>query len=387
MTTAKRSPIPLRKKLKPIFLAEDYGAGQYHWCSIHAENLVDAQRKAQFLQDARRYLRSVGEHLRPAGFLEQYVSVNASGIAASGEVYGAFYRPGIPRFLRIEVSTEMVEGLTPRDDQVTLLAHWEEPRSANAPPRSGPNCWLNPCYSSAVTARCLQAVLAEEGRNMHYWWWKDDSTLRDGLMDEGQEALVRSWHRHQRAKRRAQSWQPIPPGGESSENVCLREDYTAQPSSTALSSLASLDVPHLRPVVFLDRDLHRDGRAYLEALGVCLAAYGFTRKRIVLQEAGRFVWGDYLKSGPGGSSVQVRVKIGPIDNHNVLTRHDHVVVYTCAVPVGWEGDEEDEPTHPYLYQPTHLAASRLAQLLATRFCTAKEPDSEDVATQKEKTLS
>lgn len=76
MTVAKRTPIPLRRKLKPCFLAEDYGAGQYHWSSIHSENLVDARRKAQFLHDARHYLRSVRAHLHSAGFLGQCIAVN-----------------------------------------------------------------------------------------------------------------------------------------------------------------------------------------------------------------------------------------------------------------------------------------------------------------------
>jgi hypothetical protein len=80
MSQIKRTLIPECKTLKACYLQGEYAAGQPQMSPIHAYNEVDAQRKKQFLDDSRLYMRSVGEHLRMlAGFTEQIIHVNPAG--------------------------------------------------------------------------------------------------------------------------------------------------------------------------------------------------------------------------------------------------------------------------------------------------------------------
>lgn len=375
MTPPKRSPIPERKELKPCFLREDYGAGQSHMSPIHAYNPVDAERKDLFLSDARRYLRSVGEHLRSAGFHEQCVRVNPGGIAVSGEAYGCFYRPGEHRFLFVELGTEMIEGLTPREDQVSLFARWEEEGTNGQGSKSGQNNWLNPSFSSAVTAKCLLILLSQENLAAHYWWWLEDGTLYRENENDGQDPLVRQWQRHQREKKRRHAWQDIPLVGSDMRAVSLRDDYTTR-------SFGHLQLEVDQPLrapwgkkIFLDRDLCRDARRYLETLACYLAPYGFTRRRIVEQEQGRFVWGDYLGHRANGEELQVRVKIGPVGNRGLSTRDDRVIVFSCTVPPHWKREDELERGHERVHLPLGLDTQTLALQLVAQFDLAPEKTS------------
>lgn len=366
MSQIKPSPIPERKQLKPHYLKGDYAAGQYSMSPIHGYNRVDQGRKDQFLQDGRTFLHSVGEHLRTMGFTEQWVQVNHAGIAVAGSVYARFFRPATARHLFVAVeSSAFSEELSPREDSVTFLARWEQDRPNGRGTESGPNCWLNPNFSSASTARCLVAVLETEGLMAQYWWWQEDGTRLSNMQWHEQDYALR-WAARRLAEQQRQAWQPIVAAG---SITTLRDDYT-----TTLGPQLHLGTttPHLSPggeETFLDRDLHRDARRYLEALGTCLAVCGFTSRRVAEEEEGRFVWADYKRPAQSGQELQLRVKIGPVSNRDLITRYDHVVIYSCTVPFSCD-DPEAEATNEHVHVPTNLDTPTLAQRIMAQLSIA-----------------
>lgn len=368
MSPIKRSPIPERKQLKALFLKEDYAAGQYSMSPIHGYNRVDQGRKDQFLQDGRAFLRSVGEHLRTLGFSEQEVQINRAGIAVSGEIYARFFRSGQDRHLFVAVeSSAFSEELSPREDSVTFLARWERDRPNGRGRESGPNCWLNPNFSSASTARCLATVLQTEGLMAQYWWWQEDGALLPNMQWHEQDYALR-WAARRRAVRQQQEWQPIV-GAAGDSTATLRDDYT---TTLGPQLHLSTTTPHLSPggeETFLDRDLHRDARRYLDALGPCLAPHGFTSRRVAEEKEGRFVWADYQRPAESGQELQLRVKIGPVSNRDLVTRYDHVVIYTCTVPY-CEDDPEAEGTDDRVHVPTGLDAASLASRIMDQLSIA-----------------
>lgn len=163
-------------------------------CHIHAYNHEDAGRKQQFHQDASRYLRSVGLYLGQHGFTLMLVRSNKGGIAVGGEVYATYMHPERQQQLDVVIESDIVADFSPRVDHVIIHARWvechlpeQEQKSAaeqqqvsaseSKPKRSskgkqktiasylhtlakvGPVCYLNPGYSSEVTALCLLRVL------------------------------------------------------------------------------------------------------------------------------------------------------------------------------------------------------------------------------------
>ena len=372
MSQIKRSPIPERKHVQPLFLQGDYAAGQYSMSPIHGYNSVDQARKDRFLHDGRAFLRSVGEHLRAMGFTEQEVWANSGGIAVSGEVYARYFRPGQARHIFIAIEgAAFSEELSPREDSVTFLARWEQDRPNGRGNESGPNCWLNPNFSSASTAKCLVAVLETEGLMAQYWWWQEDGTLLPNRQWHEHDYYALRWAARRKAEQLRDAWQPVVAQGGAVGADALRDDYTATLGPQLHYGSPS---PHLSPggeETFLDRDLHRDARRYLEALGSILAAYGFTSRRVAEEAEGRFVWGAYRRPGESGQELQLRVRIGPVSNRDLITRYDRVVVYSYTVPFSCEElDDEEEVANEQVHVPTRLDAQALAQRIMDRLSIA-----------------
>ena len=92
--------------MKPITLRPSYASREDG--TINAYTNEAARLKYLFLQDARRYLRAVGNTLADLGVSGHEYVTNKAGIAVSGEVWAYFWVEGQPEGLFVEVGTTLL---------------------------------------------------------------------------------------------------------------------------------------------------------------------------------------------------------------------------------------------------------------------------------------
>lgn len=140
-------------------LKSDGGYG----CQINGYS--DAALKEQFLRDARAWLRDTGKLLAARGLTEMEVSVNPGGVAVSGEVSAAYWRPDDPA-RRVYACVDASALGWGRSDGLIVMArvqHYRETpangrKSAWRMGQSGPNQWLSANFDSRELADRLWAI-------------------------------------------------------------------------------------------------------------------------------------------------------------------------------------------------------------------------------------
>ncbi|HEU5377437.1 MAG TPA: hypothetical protein VFV38_18600, partial [Ktedonobacteraceae bacterium] len=390
--------IPPSPDAKPYALKASYAAGQAELSCIHGYNAVDAERKKQFHQDALRYLRRIGAHLRASGITHLSCESNPGGIAVGGEVYARYLHS--EKAMVLSVVLEPMEWMdlegeahADRDDCLAIRVERETVQSTastasqirqdptgalpgktrchqtnkltpsvHTVPTKLPPCYLNANYSSEITARCLLQLLEKApARSIAYWQWLPDGSL---LSSEQYPVIhAQRVEERRRARRMQGQWEPIVPR-EGEEASQLSDSYLAPMSSRLL--YAGLDQPrmsHSREHVFLQCDFERESRAFLRALGGCLATSDYREMRMVEWDHQMVMQGEYrLSSDPEG--VKLVVLLGSVKNTDVPQRYDHLLVAAFLRPqVAEEETSQGLPLH--LAPPIRLSAGAYArQLLA-----------------------
>lgn len=390
--------IPPSPDAKPYALKASYAAGQAELSCIHGYNAVDAERKKQFHQDALRYLRRIGAHLRASGITHLSCESNPGGIAVGGEVYARYLHQDKQRVLfltlepiqwgdppsdredclAIRVELELLQG------EISASQRKEEPSSvirrttrchkaqkltvsAHTVSTRRPSCYLNASASSEVIARCLLTLLNEPPiRPIAAWEWLPDGSLLAPA--QYAEVLAQRKQAQQRERTAQGRWEPIVPR-EGEEAYQLSDSYLAPMSSRLL--YAGLDQPrmsHGGEHVFLQCDFERESRAFLRALGGCLAASDYREMRMVAWDHQMLTQGEYRVS-PDSEGVKLVVQLGSVQNTDVAQRYDHLLIAAFLRPQATE-EETSQGLPIHLGPPIHLSAGTYARQLLT---TLKRP--------------
>lgn len=389
--------IPLSADLKPFALKMSYAAGEAELSCIHAYNAIDSARKKQFHQDALRFLRRVGGHLRASGVTCMSCDSNPAGIAVGGEVYASYLHAEKGLLLSvvlepmddwegethtdrddclvIRVERETVQNTTPtlvsqiREEPPTVIPgktrrHRAKKLTAyvHTVPTRCPPCFLNANYSSEITARCLLRLLEEApARSIAFWEWLPDGSLLSS--EQYPVVLARRTEDRRRARRMRGQWEPIVPR-EGEEATQLSDSYLAPMSSRLLyKGLEQPRMSHGGEQVFLQHDFEREARAFLRALGGCLAASGYRDLRIIEKDDQMLTQGEYRVSfDPEG--VKLVVQLGEVMNTDVAQRHDHLLIAAFLHPQTTE-EEGSQGLPVHVGPPIRLSAGAYArQLLA-----------------------
>jgi hypothetical protein len=323
------------------------------------------------------------------------------GIAVAGEIYATYIHPEQPHWLSVTIEAGSQADNSLRPDRVTIRAQWYGQREgavsdgtssqlAEEPPtyvkhrsprgkskaitsyqhilrESGPLCFLNATYTSAITALCLLSVM-EATRPIHYWEWLEDGALMS--QEQAEEAKRRLPEARLRAKSEKDQWRPLT-RSEGDPSFKLQDSYLAPVSSRLLfvdragpgANGRGLESPRLSQpgeTVFLQRDFERDARRFLRTLGGCLAPYGFHEMRVVESDYKMMLAGEY-RSAP--KREMLCVQIGAVNNTDIPLRHDHLII-AVSLSVENVGEKAQAGKRHLLGVPINLTASAWARQLA-----------------------